>query len=168
MTVKFKRAGSVFYPSSLYWRFLEKFTPMRCTLCTDGLAEFADISFGDAWLREFDKDKKGTSIIVVRSAIGKEMLELAIRSKSIDVREATSEMLLRSQKKLLKFKKNGYKDRARFLSYLGKKVPTYNGGFDESGSISLVGPTIFYLRRWLIQKRIFWPLIYKWLMKSAK
>jgi coenzyme F420-reducing hydrogenase beta subunit len=38
-----------------------------CDFCDDVLAEFADVSLGDAWLPEYVSDSKGTNVIVVRS-----------------------------------------------------------------------------------------------------
>ena len=48
-----------------YWPVFSSFlfTPMRCTMCPDQLAELADISLGDAWLPEFRGDKIGTVYI---------------------------------------------------------------------------------------------------------
>ena len=162
MTVKLKDGENKFYPLPLYWRFLQNFTPKRCTLCTDALADFADISFGDAWLPEFAGDKKGTSIFVVRSQVGKELIELAIRKGKIEVGDATRDMVLQSQRKTLKFKKQGYSYRAKILSCLARKVPIYTGGFIQDGHSSYIRSINFYLKRWLFQRKVLWPLIFYW------
>lgn len=165
MTVKLKHERNIFYPLSLYWQFVEKFTPMRCTLCTDGLSEFSDISFGDAWLSEFSDDEKGTSIVVVRSQKGNELINLAIRKRKIYGTEATRNMLIRSQKVMIKFKKDGYSYRAKILSCLGRKVPTYTGGFTQKGHGSYVGSMAFYIERYIYHKKVLWPFIYKWMIR---
>ena len=53
------------------------FTPDGCNVCSDHLAELADISFGDAWLPEFEVDKLGTSIAISRTKLGEEFLAKA-------------------------------------------------------------------------------------------
>ena len=166
MTVKLKDGRNIVHPLPLYWQFVEKFTPMRCTLCTDGLAEFSDISFGDAWLSEFADDKKGTSIVVVRSQKGNELIDLAIRKRKIDGAEATRDMLIRSQKVMIKFKKDGYHYRAKILSCLGRKVPTYIGSFMQKGHGSYIGSMYFYLKRYIYHKKVLWPFIYRWTMTA--
>jgi len=47
----------------LFLWLLQSFTPMPCMLCCDPIAEFADISIGDAWLEEFADDREGMSLI---------------------------------------------------------------------------------------------------------
>jgi len=41
-----------------YWDkgFGTLYSPWRCLLCADGVAELSDISFGDAWIGEYLKD----------------------------------------------------------------------------------------------------------------
>lgn len=46
------------------------FAPTRCLLCSDGVCELADISFGDAWLPELSDDKIGKSIIISKRGMG--------------------------------------------------------------------------------------------------
>lgn len=162
MTIKRKDEGEKFYPLPLYWEFLENFSPIRCNLCVDGLAELADISFGDAWLSEFASDKIGTSIIVVRSKKGNDLIDLAIRNKKLIGREATQDMLLRSQNKMLKFKKEGYRFRAKIRSLLGFKVPIYTGGFIQDSRDSYVKSIVFYLKRYSYEKEFLWNFIFRW------
>jgi len=61
-----------------YWSFVGTyfFYPARCLMCSDGICELADISFGDAWLPELSDDKIGKSIIVSKSEIGDKILQL--------------------------------------------------------------------------------------------
>lgn len=69
----------------------DMFTPPRCFVCSDKLASFADITFGDPWGlagRGIDHTK-GASLVVVRSELGENLLrtmsecgyaELSVRS----------------------------------------------------------------------------------------
>jgi coenzyme F420-reducing hydrogenase beta subunit len=40
-----------------------------CEFCDDVVGETADISFGDAWLPEYESDSAGTNVVVVRSRV---------------------------------------------------------------------------------------------------
>lgn len=163
MNIKLKNGQAISYPLTVYWQFMEKFVPMRCTLCTDALAEFADISFGDAWVSEFAEDKKGTSIIVVRSEIGNKLIDIAVNKKKICLSETDCNMLLHSQRVTLKFKKEEYYYRAKLLSLMGKKMPTYEGGFIKNGSGSYIESLTYYLKRWVFQQKFLWNFIFHWI-----
>jgi len=54
---------------------LTKHGQLRCRLCPDKTGEFADISLGDPWYREVQKDP-GRSLILIRSRIGKKIWEV--------------------------------------------------------------------------------------------
>jgi coenzyme F420 hydrogenase subunit beta len=43
------------------------FTPRACNYCDDIFAECADVACMDAWLPEYSKDSRGTSLVLVRS-----------------------------------------------------------------------------------------------------
>lgn len=51
-----------------YWGsgFGQLFVPERCRLCVDHMAELSDISFADPWLKEFEDEKKGRTLIIQR------------------------------------------------------------------------------------------------------
>lgn len=55
--------------NSLYGRtwLNGEFTPKSCLFCDDIFSEVADAVFMDAWLPEFIRDAKGTSIVLTRS-----------------------------------------------------------------------------------------------------
>jgi coenzyme F420-reducing hydrogenase beta subunit len=46
-----------------------------CDFCDDVVGETADISFGDAWLSEYESDSSGTNMIVVRSPLLQSVLK---------------------------------------------------------------------------------------------
>jgi coenzyme F420 hydrogenase subunit beta len=117
-----------FIPLGNYWaplfgRFF--FTPWRCTLCPDGLAELADISFGDAWLPEFARERQGKSIIMVRSQEGKELVDLALRKGRVELVEVESNKVFESQRDQILFKKKSLAARKKLAQISGKKVPDY-------------------------------------------
>ncbi len=53
------------------------FTPKACMFCDDVFAELCDVSFMDAWLREYMADYRGASLIVTRSQLANELIENA-------------------------------------------------------------------------------------------
>ena len=55
-----------------YWGsgFGQLFKPSRCRRCCDHMAELSDMSFADPWLREFEGEKKGKTLIVLRKGLG--------------------------------------------------------------------------------------------------
>lgn len=54
------------------------FTPNACNYCDDIFAECADVAFMDAWLPEYSNDRNGTSLVLVRSPLVKEVIERGI------------------------------------------------------------------------------------------
>lgn len=53
-----------------------------CALCDDVVGETADVSFGDAWLPEFESDHQGTNLVIVRS----ERMAAIFRSAKVDAK----------------------------------------------------------------------------------
>lgn len=51
------------------------FTPNACNYCDDVFAECADVACMDAWLPEYLQDSRGTSLVLVRSLLVREVLE---------------------------------------------------------------------------------------------
>ncbi|HIH64454.1 MULTISPECIES: Coenzyme F420 hydrogenase/dehydrogenase, beta subunit C-terminal domain [Methanothermobacter] len=51
-----------------YWGsgFGQLFMPERCRLCADHMAELSDISFADPWLKEFENEKRGRTLVIQR------------------------------------------------------------------------------------------------------
>jgi len=56
-----------------------------CDFCDDVTTELADISLGDAWLAPFDKDGKGTNVIVTRSALAESLIKKGIENRDLEV-----------------------------------------------------------------------------------
>lgn len=77
---------------------LNKNLQLRCKVCIDGTGEFADLTFADAWhggeagYPSFEEEK-GRSLILVRTAIGKEIISTAIRSRRLVCSDTTLGMI---------------------------------------------------------------------------
>ncbi len=80
-------------------RFMAAYTPARCRLCPDGLAELADVSVGDAWLDRFTEDpaaSDGVSDIIVRTELGRRLVE-GLAPDTLTLIPATPDEMLASQ-----------------------------------------------------------------------
>ena len=110
-----------------YWPLFSSFffTPMRCTMCPDQAAEFADISFGDAWLPEMKHEKEGVSIIISRTKQGQQLLDAAELAKAVTLTPLDITRVEQSQFVNLKFKKNDLPSRLSFMASMGKVTPSY-------------------------------------------
>lgn len=95
--------------SSDKWIFLHDigvYVNESCTNCEDALAEYADLSFGDAWIKEIVlKDNIGTSICICRTARGNALLNAASEDNKIYIKGIYIDKIIESQRHLLYFKK---------------------------------------------------------------
>lgn len=103
----------------------------RCLVCSDGLAEYADISVGDAWLDKIlKKDSYGTSIVIVRN---KKALSLVKKSTNrVNYLPAKERDILKAQDCMLSAKKNNFLSIKKAFSVFGQSLP--EGGRGERGS----------------------------------
>jgi len=70
------------------------FTPRACSYCDDVFAECADVTCMDAWLPEYSRDSRGTSLVLVRSPAVREVLE---RGQGISLDSIPVERVIQSQ-----------------------------------------------------------------------
>ena len=99
---------------------LNFFTPARCLLCSDGICELADISFGDAWLPELSDDKIGRSIIVSKSEIGEQLLQAMKLKNKIKLDRIDAKKVIQSQAGMLHFKKKSLSARSKLFNAVPK------------------------------------------------
>lgn len=88
-----------------------------CDFCDDIYSECADISFGDAWLPEYEDDFKGTNIIITRNKEVDEILQNASKSKDIEIKNLSKLDILKSQSGGIRHKRDGL----QYRLYLYKK-----------------------------------------------
>jgi coenzyme F420 hydrogenase subunit beta len=110
-----------------YWPVFSSFlfTPVRCTMCPDQLAELADISFGDAWLPEFRGDKIGKSILITRTQFAENLLGDLQSDGKIVLSPISLEKIKRSQAVNLKFKKADFFTRFVMLKAANRHIPVF-------------------------------------------
>lgn len=75
--------------------------PWRCHACPDHTGEFADLACGDPWYRPIEEGEKGSSLIVVRTELGRRILHRAIRAGFVFAEPRQPDVLPRSQASLI-------------------------------------------------------------------
>ena len=83
------------------WGFVNNYRPFRCYLCPDLTSEFADISVGDPWYREVGESEPGRSLILIRTAKGREIFYQAMAKGYISGEKSDPEIISLSQQNLL-------------------------------------------------------------------
>ena len=76
-----------------------------CHYCLDSTAEYADISVGSARFGNDWGEMRRWNQVIVRTAKGKELIELAVKSGALEIREAPAESLQELKKAAME-KKN--------------------------------------------------------------
>jgi len=74
------------------------FKANACDFCDDVTTELADISLGDAWIKPYHLDGRGTNLIITRSALSDKLIQQGIQQKRLNLEPLTIERLLFSQK----------------------------------------------------------------------
>ena len=124
-----------------YWPVFSSFffSSLRCIMCPDQTADYADISFGDAWLPETRGDKIGESVLVTRTDIADKLVNELKNRTILELNKINSERIIESQALNLKFKKKDLNTRLKILRTLGYETPKYTGlenyGFSVLGTI---------------------------------
>jgi coenzyme F420 hydrogenase subunit beta len=83
------------------WAFLQAHRPWSVHQWPDGSGELADISCGDPWYEEPDGRNPGFSLVVARTARGREIVEGAMRAGYLTLTVAEPWKLAKSQPNLL-------------------------------------------------------------------
>ena len=105
---------------------LTGYRPLRCLMCPDGTGEFADIACGDPWYRPAEDGEKGTTLIVVRTPLGRKILREAIKQKYIIAERRGADVLSRSQPGLLNRRRHVWPKQIA-LRTVAMQVPRFRG-----------------------------------------
>jgi coenzyme F420 hydrogenase subunit beta len=108
------------------WAFLQAFRPWSVQMWPDGSGELADISCGDPWYQEPDGRNPGFSLVVARTARGREIVEGAMAAGYLELRPAEGWKLEKSQGGLLQ-KKGSVWGRRWAMRLLGLPVTRLEG-----------------------------------------
>lgn len=94
-----------------------------CDFCDDVTTELADISLGDAWLNPYNKDGKGTNVIVTRSKLAEDLINSGIRSTDLSVEPLAFETFLSSQQGSFNHRHKGLGYRMSLAEKRGMTIP---------------------------------------------
>jgi coenzyme F420 hydrogenase subunit beta len=108
------------------WGFLQAYRPYSVHLCPDGTGEDADISCGDPWYRKERDGGPGSSLVIVRTERGREIVRGAIGSGYVCLESADAQKLVLSQGNLVA-KRGAIWGRIVTMRALGLPVPKLRG-----------------------------------------
>jgi coenzyme F420 hydrogenase subunit beta len=110
-------------------RVMGAYTPPRCRLCADALAECSDVSVGDAWLDRFTDDPAvadGVSDVIARTPAGERLVTELARDR-LSLTPATPDEMLASQTDAAYIKRRVLRGRLWLRRVTGRPVPQYPG-----------------------------------------
>lgn len=105
---------------------LQKHRQWRCGLCPDHTGEFADVSVGDPWYRDIGPDEPGSSLVVVRTERGRQLVRAALASGHLVAERVDHDLLPASQPNLLRTR-GAVWGRLTALRLLGLPAPRFRG-----------------------------------------
>jgi coenzyme F420-reducing hydrogenase beta subunit len=114
---KFNRFEDKFSTFNNRW-----FTPNACNFCDDIFAECSDITFMDAWLKDYIGDSKGNSIVLIRSNRLNNLIREGIQNQELRLKKLSLDDVIKAQIDNIDFKRNGLKYRL----YLANKYDKIN------------------------------------------
>lgn len=144
------------------WVFLEKFRPYATHLSPDGTGEDADIACGDPWYRKPQQGEDGSSLIVVRTERGRQILQTAAAAGAVHIQPLPAANLLRSQNGLIQ-KRGAIWGRLLVFRMLGLPAPHLRGfnlwrSWLDLSWENKARSTLGTLRR-IIQRKYYRPLL---------
>lgn len=108
------------------WGFLQRYRQWRCYICPDHTGEHADVAVGDPWYREVEPGEPGRSLVVARTARGRQFVLRAAEAGYIRLVAEDATLLPRSQPNLLKTR-GGLWGRLIALRLANAAVPAFPG-----------------------------------------
>lgn len=99
------------------------FKANACDFCDDVTTELADISLGDAWLPPYNKDGKGTNVIVARSTVADKLIQDGIKNGELTLETLPLERFLASQQGSFNHRHTGLSVRIKQAKKKNQPVP---------------------------------------------
>lgn len=105
------------------------FKANACDFCDDVTTELADISLGDAWLSPYNKEGKGTNVIVTRSVLAENLITEGIKNKELTIENLSLERFLISQQGSFNHRHTGLSVRIKQAMKNSLPVPPKRFGY---------------------------------------
>ncbi len=99
------------------------FTPRACLFCDDIFAETADAVFMDAWLPAYSIDSRGTSIVVVRSLLARDIVLRGLIDSEVELETLGIDQVEASQAGVIAEKRDALRKRLWMARQAGEAVP---------------------------------------------
>jgi len=165
MRVALRNGDQWRWPYKQYYPLARSFfLPPRCALCHDQCAELADLAFGDLHIPEFWEDTTGTGCVIARSPVAKTLLANAHAAQAIVLSPLVPSLIRKSQRPMLRRKKQDVPARARLLRALGQKMPAYDAVFPRLTARDLFraakATAVLKVENWIGARRCLWWLIH--------
>ena len=120
------KTGKVLKAEKFYYNYLIPFFITKSSLLSvDFTNELTDISVGDAWHPKYEKQRKGFSIVIARTDVGKQLLEEMQKKDLVGLESISEEDALGMHGHMIDFKKRGAFIRFKFRKMFGKKIPDF-------------------------------------------
>ena len=103
LLIKTKDNKTHFLPKYYYDITDTMFVPKRCLICVDYMNDFADVSFGDIWLNELNREP--WSAMIIRTKKGKDFI--AKTQSCLNIKPLSVKNLIKSHEHNIKHKKIG-------------------------------------------------------------
>ena len=105
---------------------LTKHVQWRCRVCADHTGEFADVAVGDPWYRTPQPGETGDSLVLARTALGRQVIQQAMAAGYLDAQPREPGVLSASQPNLLHTRGSVW---GRLLAsrLVGAAAPRYRG-----------------------------------------
>jgi coenzyme F420 hydrogenase subunit beta len=134
------------------------FRPSRCRLCSDAIAEFADICFGDYRGRDaYLKEKIGNSGIISRTRAGEDVLQRMLSKQKVEIWRVSSSDVATSQGFF--YSKKRVKAVFYLFRLLGKKIPIYNQELLKPSLTTYLLEISLHLQTLLASRRYLWRVL---------
>lgn len=99
------------------------FKANACDYCDDVMTELADISLGDAWIKPFDRDGRGNSVIVTRSPEAEGLMCDGSRTNELQLVPLSRDMMVASQQGSFNHRHDGLYVRIRLRLMQRRATP---------------------------------------------
>ena len=107
------------------------FKANACDFCDDVTTELADISLGDAWLQPYDKDGRGTNVVVTRSSIADKLIADGINNGKLTLEPLKFEKFLASQQGSFNHRHTGLSVRIKEAKNKNRPIPPKRFGREK-------------------------------------
>tara|TARA_R110002072_G_scaffold224998_1_gene382112 strand:+ start:32366 stop:33709 length:1344 start_codon:yes stop_codon:yes gene_type:complete len=90
---------------------------------SDVTAELADISLGDAWIKPYSQDGRGSNVIITRSSVADTLIQEGISKGELEIESISTKTLKLSQEGGIRHRQVGIKYRMKLQKNKGLLVP---------------------------------------------